>query len=359
MFHLITTELIRILQRRTTLVVVAVSVLLVGLAGVTTFRSSSAAEADLAAAAVQAEQAEADCLASYADETYGMSATEIAASCQMNPRWFVQDEAFHMRELLSLDYAFDTEGVVIVPEWEQTREGHLATSTFTTMSGREGRTPAWGFNGTLTDLGATLTIVGALLAATWIGADWRSGVMENHLIREPRRHRLLGAKLVASSIASAAYVTLIGALLIVALLPSAIWRGDFAGTGSAFWVDVAFVGVRTAIAAALLALGAGAVAAVTRSTTVSAVTILGVAFFSSLAANVWHPLARFSMNANIAAWIDLGDVAVFREFAVPTGGTEGWDVVVHGWLGAGLLLVVGGAFAAVAGGAIFARRDVA
>jgi ABC-type transport system involved in multi-copper enzyme maturation permease subunit len=78
-------------------------------------------------------------------------------------------------------------------------------------------------------LSTLLTILALILGASFIGADWQKGVITTTLTWEPRRVRLLGAKVLACAIAGVAAVLAIQLLLALAMWPVAALRGSMSG----------------------------------------------------------------------------------------------------------------------------------
>jgi ABC-type transport system involved in multi-copper enzyme maturation permease subunit len=105
-------------------------------------------------------------------------------------------------------------------------------------------------------LSVWLAIIGWLLGASYIGAEWRSGTMTTLLTWEPRRMRVMLTKLAATMIVVFGLVLLLQALLVGALYPSAIYRGTTEFVNADFWRSFSYQGLRIGgLAAAASALG--------------------------------------------------------------------------------------------------------
>lgn len=114
--------------------------------------------------------------------------------------------------------------------------------------------------------GLILGLAGWLLGGALIGADWANGTMAMTLTWEPRRSRLLVAKLSAAGLVTFLLsVALLGAL-VLGLLVVAKTRGlDL--IASDFWPNVGIASFRVALASAAAAVAAGAIAFIARSAT--------------------------------------------------------------------------------------------
>lgn len=110
-------------------------------------------------------------------------------------------------------------------------------------------------------LSVWFAIIGWLLGASYIGAEWRTGMMGTLLTWEPRRVRVMVTKVIAAVFVTFVIVMMLQALLVGALYPAAAYRGSTAGTTEAFWRSFSYVGLRSgalAVLAAILGFAAGA-----------------------------------------------------------------------------------------------------
>jgi hypothetical protein len=115
-------------------------------------------------------------------------------------------------------------------------------------------------------LSVWFAIIAWLLAASYIGAEWRTGMMATLLTWEPRRVRVMLAKAIAAVLVTFVIVMVLQALLVGALYPAAAYRGSTAGTNEAFWREFSYVGLRSGALAALAATLGFAVGALGRNT---------------------------------------------------------------------------------------------
>lgn len=222
----------------------------------------------------------------------------------------------------------------------------IASTIVFLRSGRAGEGLA------LTDLGPVarevsglLVLLGWIVGASAIGAEWHAGTVTTLLTWEPRRIRLLLTKALACAL-----VVFLGALLVQvvlggALLPSALARGSTRGADAAWVASTAGVVLRAAAATALAALLGFCIASIARHTAAA----LGIAF--GLTAIV-EPLIIFS-RPRWQRWTLNPNITVFvsgEDFRFPALGQGMWD--------AALVLLLYGAVAIAAALLLFRRRDV-
>jgi ABC-2 type transport system permease protein len=117
-----------------------------------------------------------------------------------------------------------------------------------------------------------LMAVGLILAASFIGAEWQAGTFASLLTWEPRRQRVMAAKLLAPVFA----VTVVSAVLMLILESGAALAAELRGTldltTSHLVGQVAVMGARVLGLIALVTLIGGAIAVFTRHT----VAVVGV-----------------------------------------------------------------------------------
>jgi hypothetical protein len=191
-------------------------------------------------------------------------------------------------------------------------------------------------------IGGLLIMFSFVAGASFAGADWHHRVVTTTLTWEPRRRRVIGAK-----IAAVAAVTFAGAIVLelflgVALAPAAIFRGTTAGIDGSWIASYAGVLARSGATAALAATIGCSIAMIGRATAAA----LGGAF----------------------AWLAVGENLI-------RGGLPGWrrwlvgdqleafvgspQIRVRSVATAGLLLALYGALVVVVATRVFERRDVA
>jgi ABC-type transport system involved in multi-copper enzyme maturation permease subunit len=110
----------------------------------------------------------------------------------------------------------------------------------------------------LIGLGFPLVMLGWVIGASAIGAEWQHRTVSALLTWEPRRTRVLAAKLAAACVYAAVFAVVLQAWFTLVLLPVASSRGTFAGVDSAWWGDFVATGGRvTLVAVAAAAIGFG------------------------------------------------------------------------------------------------------
>ena len=200
--------------------------------------------------------------------------------------------------------------------------------------------------GVLQGTTAPLVIVGWLIGASMIGADWQSRTLTTLLTWEPRRFRVLVVKALACLITAAVFTVLAQALLSAALLPSAFAHGTTANTGGAWIRSVFGVVARGTLLVSVATVIGFAVASIGRNT--AAALGIGFAYFLIIENVVGNFLAGFRR------WLLLGNAIV-----LVSGQNSGGDVPGRSVVAAGLFLTAVAAGLLLAATALFVRRDVA
>jgi ABC-type transport system involved in multi-copper enzyme maturation permease subunit len=189
-------------------------------------------------------------------------------------------------------------------------------------------------------------VVGALFGgATALGAEWRVGTMTTLLTWEPRRVRLLVAKLAACAALAFVIGVLLQALLLAALVPTYVVHGTTAGADASWWAGYAGAVARMAVLAACGAAVGGALAALARNTVATLIAAFVYLNILENVARAWKPwLGRYLIGDNAAAFL-LGRVVRGDEYTrEPIAGL--------------VILLVYLAILSTAAIALFARRDV-
>lgn len=153
---------------------------------------------------------------------------------------------------------------------------------------------------------ALLAVIGALVGATFCGADWSSGSLATQLMFRPRRAGMW----VAKAVAVVAGMTVAAALLLVgfwaALEAVASSRG--LGTSTETWRQIAASSGRGLALVAATTLGAYALTMLLRSTVATLGLLLGaVVVGEGLAASLpFDRMSQWSPSQNVAAWLSDG-----------------------------------------------------
>ncbi|HVL93850.1 MAG TPA: ABC transporter permease subunit [Acidimicrobiales bacterium] len=195
---------------------------------------------------------------------------------------------------------------------------------------------------------APLVIVGWLLGASAIGADWQSRTLTTLLTWEPRRTRVLLGKAAAAMIVAALFFLVAQALLFAALLPSVLAHGTTAGADAEWAGTLAGVVGRGGITVAVAAGIGFALASVGRNTAAA----LGAGF--AYVVVIEQVVGGFLEDWR--RWLLLGNIIVFVS-GESGGGDEG--IPGRSVLGAGLFLTLVALGLLLAAAAVFRQRDVA
>jgi ABC-type transport system involved in multi-copper enzyme maturation permease subunit len=112
------------------------------------------------------------------------------------------------------------------------------------------------------------------VAASFVGAEWGTGMMTTTLTWEPRRGRVLLAKIIPAVVVLGTAAVVLLTFLAIAYIPIGALRGTTAGMTGAFWQHLSGLWLRAGLLAAFgAALGVG-LATLTRNT----VAALGIGF---------------------------------------------------------------------------------
>lgn len=189
-----------------------------------------------------------------------------------------------------------------------------------------------------------IVLLAWLLGASFIGAEWHHHTVTTTLTWEPRRSRVIAAKVAAAVLVTFAGALVLQALLAAALLPSALFQGTTEGAGADWLGDLAGVGFRAAALAAISAvLGFGA-ASIGRNTAAA----LGVGFaYLAIVENLLG-----SLKPAWRPWLLIGNSVVF------VSGREQFEIPGRSVVEAGVLLALYAAAVFLVAAAMFRRRDV-
>ena len=207
--------------------------------------------------------------------------------------------------------------------------------------------------------GASLALVmlSGLFGAAFVGAEYRAGTVETQLLWEPRRKRVLGAKLAAVGASTFVIHAALLALLVAVALPAAWWRGTTAGASDAFWLGLGATIVRGGVISAVAAVIAAAVTAAARYTTAAVAVLLGYAIIGPIQvrATLLRGFRPWDLIENAFAFANGGTAARY-EFANQHGV---WvEVADHGPALALVYVAVYTAFIVWVAATVFSRRDI-
>jgi hypothetical protein len=200
--------------------------------------------------------------------------------------------------------------------------------------------------GVLQGVTAALVVVGWLIGASVIGADWQSRTLTTLLTWEPRRVRVLLVKALTCVVVAVGFGLLVQALLAGALLPAALWHGTTQGVDGAWGRSVAGVVGRGGLLVAIATVVGFSVAAVGRNS--AAALGIGFAYFVVVENVVGNFLEGFRR------WLILGNAIVLVSGENSGGEVPGRSVAV-----AALYLTAVALGILVLATVLFRRRDVA
>ncbi|MGH9012776.1 MAG: ABC transporter permease subunit [Acidimicrobiia bacterium] len=186
-------------------------------------------------------------------------------------------------------------------------------------------------------------LMALLGGASFVGAEYKAGTITTLLTWEPRRTRVIGAKLVAAGVVAGAIFLVLEVLLAGALAPAAIVRGTTEGADDEFYRSLAGFLLRGALITGGCAVLGGSIATVGKNTTAALGFVLGYIV-------IVEQILR-GLRPGWNAWYLAENLAI-----VLTG--EQLDDVVRSVPGAALLLAGYLAVFVAATLLVFARRDV-
>jgi hypothetical protein len=201
--------------------------------------------------------------------------------------------------------------------------------------------------------GAVAAVLGFLIGATWIGAEWSSRAIVALLFWEPRRLRVVGAKV----------GVLVGAAALLGVVVQAAWlamagivyavAGDGAGLPAGLRGHLLALDGRSVLLTVLAALVGFGLANLTRNT--GAALGVGFVYFAVVETAVralrpaWQP---WLMSDDAAALMNPGGLRIWIQ-----DGAQGHDYLIHN-LPAGITLACVTVVVVGAGAVLFARRDL-
>ena len=188
-----------------------------------------------------------------------------------------------------------------------------------------------------------IVILGWVLGSTAVGAEWHYRSMTTLLTWEPRRTRVLIAKLVATTLMAFLISMFLQLWLLAMLTPAAAFRGSTEGVDADWFIDVLALMARVGLVASLGAAMGAALAFIGRNTAAA----LG-AGFAYLA--IVEGLIR-GLKPEWQRWL-IGDNA-----ATVIGGSD--EIIIGRSIGGAVVMIsIYALLLALAAGAFFKSRDV-
>lgn len=362
--NLFLTEIRRFWGRRITWGVIIITSLLMTLAAVIVFSQSSSEEgAGRAAAEAEAARQSDFCVSDISAQvaagstnfdpelippSESMSDEEFAdflrsEYCYQDPAWYGDgDKRFWATSILG----GETE------DWSATRpDGQPASYR---AGGEQVREARFGLEGVIPGVSIFFLVLAIVIGASFVGAEYKFGTVENLLLWEPRRSRVLLTKFAAGFSSSFVLTAAVLGLLSALLFAVAALRGTTTGVDSRFWIDLFSVLARAGIAGGLFFIIAMSVAVIARNTTASVGVLLGWFVISNIVIQlVARWFRRWELFTNATAFITESDAIASR-----TIGGQTLDVYGHGYLTAGIVVAVWAALLAAIATVVFVRRDI-
>ncbi|MBI3687106.1 MAG: ABC transporter permease subunit [Actinobacteria bacterium] len=200
-----------------------------------------------------------------------------------------------------------------------------------------------------------LALLGFVIGAGFVGAEWSAGTLAHLLTWEPRRLRVLAAKVAAAALGSGGTALLITAGYLGALYTVALTRGSVDGVGSGLIGSLLLLGGRGVLLTMAAAAGGAAAAALVRSTSGA----LGLVFGYFVAVELvlrgfFQGIGPWLVAPHATAWL-MRTARVVTPGPCPT--CDPRVITISMWGGAaylgGLLLA-----AVLVAGLTFRRRDI-
>ena len=213
-------------------------------------------------------------------------------------------------------------------------------------------------------VGAAVALAAFALGATFIGAEWSTRNVVAWLFYEPRRLRLMAAKLLAVS----------GAVLALSVLAQLVWavtarwlinaRGlPISSLGDAaphFWSDVLGVQVRAALLVLpTVWLGYGLANLIRNTAAALGVAFVYLAVLESVIRGISPSLQPYQFTTSLAAWVTRGGVIVYGKavYDQQQGSVTTQEIHVSSLHG-GLTLLIYAAVVLAVSLVLFRRRDI-
>lgn len=233
-------------------------------------------------------------------------------------------------------------------KYEQAREPTIA-------NGIEYKSARSGNEGIVPGISVLLLAVAVVLGGSYVGAEYKSGTVENLLLWEPRRLKVIGTKFLAGAVSAAVVMALAMVALGGLLALLAATKGTFEGVDSQFYLDFVYTLGRSGLVAGLFFILAMSVSTLARNTTAAVAIVLGWFVASNILIEWLLPgLRQYELFINSTQFISNGDVIKY----VKDGPYDRYAVFAHGPWTALLYLLVWTLVPALLATIAFKRRDL-
>ncbi len=206
-------------------------------------------------------------------------------------------------------------------------------------------------------IASLLPVMAFVLGASYIGADLKSGVIEQLLTWEPRRIRLLAARIIGGGVSTAILAALLSVWMVALLYGLASVVGTTGGTDADLWIDTLVAIARTGLASLMFfAIGV----AVTLLVNSSVGAIVGFVIY-------WFIGENFLISAflpQVAVWLPITNATSFGggqdvEYIDGSVFSDDFELISHhSYQTAGLYLTLWTLLFVVAAAFWFSYRDV-
>ncbi len=269
--------------------------------------------------------------------------------CFNDPAWHrPEDQRFFATELLT-----ESSLAQSITDWSEQRPSSNRVDEFTIGAERV-RNASDGLAGILPAVATFSLVLSVIVGASFVGAEYKSGTVENLLLWEPRRGRVLGAKFLAGFVSSAALTAVVLSWLVGLFFLLANLRGTTQGVDARYWIDVVSIIVRAGLVGGVFFVIAMSVAVIARNTAASVGVILGWFAISNILIELFgRAFRRWELFTNALAFISEANVPRYVRMR-----GEWFTVYAHDYLSAGLVLVVWAAVMAGLATWLFIRRDI-
>ena len=242
-------------------------------------------------------------------------------------------------------------GVEYISDWSLERPDS-SIARFDDGETERRRVASVGLDGALPTAAIFYLVVATIIGASFVGAEYRAGTLENLLLWEPRRIRVLLSKFFAGFVSSTILTAFLLAVLSAGMVTLATFRGTTEAIDGRWWIDLASTVGRGALVGGLFFVAAMAISVLARNTTAAVGAILGWFIVSTVAFEALLPgLRPWEIIHNATAFIAEAD-------AVGASIDDDSDEYHHGYLAAGVITAAWVTVLATAATIGFARRDI-
>jgi hypothetical protein len=210
----------------------------------------------------------------------------------------------------------------------------------------------------ITAFGIVLGLFGFVVGAGYAGAEWSAGTLAALLTWEPRRLRVLGAKVAALTLVVGAVGLVVMTVDVAGHYGVAAWRGDAGHVNASLVGSIVLAGLRAVVVGVMAALVGQALAGLLRNNAAA----LAVGFAYAIGGEgalraLWKGSDHWLLSSHVTAWLDNG-TDIFRSVCPPDGGRCTQDVFHITLLRGGIYLAVVVLVIGFIDATVFHRRDI-